>query len=197
MEWKQGQGAAPGADRRPAVPALRDPGAGRRGQSTEAGVRADLAEIERTRGQLRDAYPLAIDPNSRAAVETIQERDSLRAECERLHEEARALRSQLEARAAEAQERYDRLTEERDSARTEHDRWQAEHAAIERELEQTRGLLGAGHDALAREVDQLQARLRELERTQEEAAGQHERDRASREALREELEAGSERSVGP
>jgi len=155
-------------------------------------LRADLAEVERMRVQLKDAYPLAIDPNSRAALEKIQELETLRADCERLREEARVLRSQLELRATEAQERCDHLTEERDSARAERDRWEAAHASIERELGQARDLLGAGHDALAWEVDQLQARLGELERSQQEAACQHERERASWETRRKELEEGWE-----
>jgi hypothetical protein len=156
-------------------------------------LRADLAEVERIRVQLKEAYPLAIDPNSRAALEKIRELESLRDECDRLREEAQGFRSQLEAQATEARERCAHLTEERDSARAERDRWQAEHAAIGRELEQAQAISGAERDALAREVDQLQSRLEELERSLEEAACQHERQRASWEARRKELEEGSER----
>src|SRR5262245_11341733 len=116
-------------------------------------LRADLAEIERIRVQLKEAYPLAIDPNSQAALEKIQELEALRAECGRLHEEAQVLRSRLEIQATEAREQWNHLTEERDSACAERDRWQAERAAIERELEQTRDLFGAECDALGREVD--------------------------------------------
>jgi chromosome segregation ATPase len=153
--------------------------------------RADLAEIERIRVQLRDAYPLAIDVSSRAAVERIEELESLRDECERLREEARGLRSQLETQATQAQERCAHLTEERDSARADRDRWNAERAAIGRELELTRDISGAERDALAREVDHLQSRLGELERSQEEAACRHQQESASWEARRKELEVGS------
>jgi hypothetical protein len=156
-------------------------------------LRADLAEVERIRVQLKDAYPLAIDLSSRAALDRIQELESLRDECERLREEARGLRSQLEIQATEDRERCAHLTEERDSAFADRDRWKAEHTATERELEQTRDISGAEHDALAREVDQLQSRLGELERSQEEAACQHQRERASWEARRNELEEGSGR----
>jgi hypothetical protein len=45
-------------------------------------------------------------------------------------------------------------------------------------------------------VDQLQSQLGELERSQEEAACQHERERASWDARRKELEEGSERRRG-
>ncbi len=155
--------------------------------------RADLAEVERIRVQLKDAYPLAIDLSSRAAVERIQELESLRGECDRLREEARGLRSQLETQATETQERCAHLTEERDSARAERDRWNAEHAAIGRELELTRDISGAERDALAREVDQLQSRLGELERSHDEAACQHQGERATWEARRKELEEGSGR----
>jgi chromosome segregation ATPase len=155
--------------------------------------RADLAEVERIGVQLKEAHSLAIDPNSRAALEKLQELESLRAECSRIGEDARDLHSRLEAQATEAQKRCDRLTEECDSARAERDRWEAKHGALERELEQTRDLLGAEHDALAREADQLQALLEELERSQEDAAGRHERERASWERRYMELKDESER----
>ena len=193
MEWEPEQEAARGAtdDSRSLLSTIREQAAEVSRLKQE--LRADLDEIERIRVQLRGAYPVAIDPNSRGAVERIQERDSLRVECERLRGEARALRSQLESRAAEAQERCDRLTEERDSARAERDRRQAEHAAIGRELEQTRELLGAGRDALAREVDQLRPGSGS-------SNGRKRRRRASTsgiaragQALHDELEAGSDR----
>jgi DNA repair exonuclease SbcCD ATPase subunit len=154
-------------------------------------LRADLAEVERIRVQLKDAYPLAIDLSSRAALERIQELESLRCEPERLREEGRGLRAELETQAMEARERCAQLTGERDSARAERDRWKAEHAAIERELEQTRDISGAERDALAREVDQLQSRLGELERSQEEAASEHQGESAVWEARRKELEEAS------
>jgi chromosome segregation ATPase len=155
--------------------------------------RADLAEIETIRIQLKEAYPLAIDPNSQAALEKIQELEALRAECRRLHEEVRVLRSQLESQATEAREKCNHLTEERDSACAERDRWRAERAAIERELEQARDLFGAERDAIGREVDQFQTQLGELERSLEEAGREHERERASRENERTELEEELER----
>ncbi len=156
-------------------------------------LRADLAEVERIRVQLKDAYPLVIDLSSRAALERVQELESLRHECEGLREEARDLRSRVETQAAEAQERCARLTEERDSACADRDRWKAEHVVTEREMEQTRDIAGAERDALAREVDQLESRLGDLERSQEEAACQHQRERASWEARRNELEEGADR----
>jgi chromosome segregation ATPase len=152
---------------------------------------ADLAEVESIRVQLRDAYPFAIDLSSRAALERIQELESFRDECDMLREEARGLRSQLETRATEAQEQCAHLAEERDTARAERDRWNAEHAAIGRELELTRDISGAERDALAREVDQLQSRLGELERSQEDVACRHQQECASWEAQRKELEVGS------
>jgi hypothetical protein len=156
------------------------------------GLRDDLAGVERIRVQLKEAYPLVIDPNSQAALEKIQELEALRAECEGLREEAGVLRSQLGIRVTEARERCNHLTEERDAAYTERDRWKAGHGALERELEQTRDLLGAERDALGREVDQLQVRLAELERSRDEAGRQHERERASWEDRRREQEGASE-----
>ncbi len=44
-------------------------------------LQADLAEIEIIRVQLKDAYSLAIDPSSQAALEKIQELEALRGEC--------------------------------------------------------------------------------------------------------------------
>ena len=156
-------------------------------------LRADLAEIDQLKAQLKEAYPLAIDPNSQAALEKIQELEALRAESGRLHEEARVLRSQLEIQATESREQWNHLTEEHDSACAERDRWKAEHAAIGRELEQARDLFGAERDAIGREVDQLQTRLGELERSQDDAACERQRVRASWENDRTELERSSER----
>jgi hypothetical protein len=192
LELEQGREAARTTidEWRSVVSAIRE-------QAAEAGrlkeeLRDDLAGVERIRIQLKEAYPLAIDPNSQAALEKIQELEALRAECGGLREEVRVLRSQLEGQATEARERCDHLTGERDAACAERDRWRAEHAAIGRELEQTRDLLGAERDALGREVDQLQARLAEIERSQEEAACRHERERASWEDRRKGLEEASE-----
>jgi hypothetical protein len=169
-----------------------------REEATEASrlkeeFRADLAEVERIRLQLKDAYPLAIDLSSRAAVEKIQELESIRSERDGLREEARGLRWQLETQATEARERCAHLAEERDSARAERDRWNAERAAIGRELELTRDISGAERDALGREIDQLQSRLGELERSLDEAACEHQSERATWEARRKDVEEGAGR----
>ena len=193
LEWKQDWDAARGTigELRSELSAIREHAA--QANQLKQELRADLAEIEQIRVQLKEAYPLAIDPNSQAALEKIRELEALRADCGRLGEEARVLRSQLEIQATEAREQWNHLTEERDAACAERDRWKAERAAIDRELEQARDLFGAECDALAREVDQLQTRLGELERSHDEAGCEHERERASWENERREREEGSER----
>jgi hypothetical protein len=193
LEPDQGQEATRNAadDWRSVLSAIREEAADVNRLKQE--LRADLAEVERIRVQLKDAYPLAIDLSSRAAVEKIQELESLRGECDRLREEARGLRSQLETQGMQAQERCAHLAEERDTARAERDRSNAEQAAIGRELELTRDISGAERDALAREVDQLQSRLGELERLRDETACQHQGEQATWEARRKELEEGSGR----
>jgi chromosome segregation ATPase len=155
-------------------------------------LRADLAEIDQIRVQLKEAYPLVIEPDSQAALEKIQELEALRGECGRLREEVQGLHSQLEVQSAEARERWNLLTEERDSVCAEREGLRAERAALERELEQTRDLFGAQRDALGREVDQLQNRLGGLERSHDEAGREHERERANWENQRRELKEWSE-----
>jgi chromosome segregation ATPase len=196
LDWKQDWEAARGTldELRSELSAVREQAA--QTERLKQELRADLAEIEQIRAQLKEAYPLVIDPNSQAALEKIRELETLRAECGRLHEEANVLRSQLETQATETRQQCNQLTTERDSACAERDWWKAERAAIERELEQTRDLFGAERDAIGREVDQLEARLEELERLQDEAGCEHQRERASWENERAELREEAERQRG-
>jgi chromosome segregation ATPase/DNA-directed RNA polymerase subunit M/transcription elongation factor TFIIS len=169
------------------VAELRDRAA--RADRLEQEQRAERAEIEDLRAKLHEARDRARSLDEEGAGARAGEIEALREECERLREEAQAVRSRLETQSAEDGERLNRLSEECDAVRADLEHAEVAREVLARELKQARDREGAEHEALIREVEQLQNALERWEHLRDQAVLEHDEDCARWEAERRELEA--------